>query len=109
MLSPSVSTDSEWRDSADCNDLPSEAFYGSSESLPMSKAEIHLAKSVCFSCPVRVNCLLDAVDRADIWGVQGGLTGPERQRAVRLYPDQGMMAAAHAAGVLERRVVTHRG
>lgn len=75
----------------------------------MSKAEIHLAKSICYGCPVRVDCLLDAVARQDFWGVQGGLTGPERVRSVRLYPRKEMLAQAHAAGVLERRVVTHRG
>ncbi len=99
----------EWRNLADCHDLPAEAFYGSSENLPMSRAEIHLAKSICYGCPVRVDCLLDAVERHDIWGVQGGLTGPERVRATKLYPSRGMMAQAHASGVLERRVVTHRG
>lgn len=75
----------------------------------MSRAEVHLAKSICYGCPVRVDCLLDAVDRSDIWGVQGGLTGPERLRAARLYPNRADLAEAHAQGVLERRVVTHRG
>ncbi len=75
----------------------------------MSRAEVHLAKSICAACPVRVDCLLEAVDRNDPWGVQGGLTGPERARASRLYPRRETLAAAHAAGVVEQKVVTHRG
>lgn len=109
MQSPSASSGDAWRSLAECHDLPAEAFYGKDENLPMSRSEVHLAKSVCAYCPVRVDCLLDAVDRGDGWGVQGGLTGPERQRAQKLYPSRGMLAEAHANGVLERRVVTHRG
>jgi WhiB family redox-sensing transcriptional regulator len=35
-------------------------------------AELELAKSLCDSCPVRVQCLSGAVDRAEPWGVWGG-------------------------------------
>jgi WhiB family transcriptional regulator, redox-sensing transcriptional regulator len=35
-------------------------------------AELELAKSLCGDCPVRVECLAGAVDRAEPWGVWGG-------------------------------------
>ena len=35
-------------------------------------AELELAKSLCGECPVRVQCLAGAVDRAEPWGVWGG-------------------------------------
>jgi len=37
-----------------------------------SPAELELAKSLCLDCPVRVECLAGAVDRAEPWGVWGG-------------------------------------
>jgi WhiB family redox-sensing transcriptional regulator len=35
-------------------------------------AELELAKSLCGECPVRVECLAGAVERAEPWGVWGG-------------------------------------
>jgi WhiB family transcriptional regulator, redox-sensing transcriptional regulator len=35
-------------------------------------AELELAKSLCTDCPVRVECLAGAVERAEPWGVWGG-------------------------------------
>ncbi len=37
-----------------------------------SPAELELAKSLCGDCPVRVECLSGALDRAEPWGVWGG-------------------------------------
>ncbi|MEN3305083.1 MAG: WhiB family transcriptional regulator, redox-sensing transcriptional regulator [Micromonosporaceae bacterium] len=37
-----------------------------------SPAELELAKSLCGDCPVRVECLASAVERAEPWGVWGG-------------------------------------
>jgi WhiB family redox-sensing transcriptional regulator len=35
-------------------------------------AELELAKSLCGDCPVRVECLAGAMERAEPWGVWGG-------------------------------------
>jgi WhiB family transcriptional regulator, redox-sensing transcriptional regulator len=35
-------------------------------------AELELAKSMCSDCPVRVECLAGAIERAEPWGVWGG-------------------------------------
>jgi WhiB family redox-sensing transcriptional regulator len=35
-------------------------------------AELELAKSLCADCPVRIECLAGAVERAEPWGVWGG-------------------------------------
>jgi WhiB family transcriptional regulator, redox-sensing transcriptional regulator len=37
-----------------------------------SPAELELAKSLCGECPLRVECLAGAVERAEPWGVWGG-------------------------------------
>ncbi len=35
-------------------------------------AELELAKSLCGDCPVRIECLAGAIERAEPWGVWGG-------------------------------------
>lgn len=37
-----------------------------------SPAELELAKALCGECPLRVECLAGAVERAEPWGVWGG-------------------------------------
>src|SRR3954451_954988 len=37
-----------------------------------SPAQLELAKSLCGDCPLRVECLSGAVERAEPWGVWGG-------------------------------------
>jgi len=37
-----------------------------------SPTELELAKSLCGECPLRVECLAGAVERAEPWGVWGG-------------------------------------
>jgi WhiB family transcriptional regulator, redox-sensing transcriptional regulator len=37
-----------------------------------SPAELELAKSLCAECPLRVECLAGALERAEPWGVWGG-------------------------------------
>jgi WhiB family transcriptional regulator, redox-sensing transcriptional regulator len=37
-----------------------------------SPTELELAKSLCVDCPLRVQCLAGAVERAEPWGVWGG-------------------------------------
>jgi hypothetical protein len=50
----------------------------------MRPAEIEAArKEFCLAgCPVRRDCLLYALLQNERWGVWGGLTHPERQRAL---------------------------
>ena len=37
-----------------------------------SPPELEVAKSLCGDCPLRVECLAGAVERAEPWGVWGG-------------------------------------
>lgn len=47
----------------------------------------NLAKHVCRSCPVRVECLADALDNRVEFGVWGGMTERERRALLRRRPD----------------------
>lgn len=45
------------------------------------------ARAVCSGCPVRLDCLADALDNAVRFGVWGGMTERERRALLRRQPD----------------------
>lgn len=45
------------------------------------------ARSVCIGCPVRFECLAEALDNRIEWGVWGGLTERERRSLLRQRTD----------------------
>jgi WhiB family redox-sensing transcriptional regulator len=46
----------------------------------------HDAKTVCRGCPVRLECLAEALDARIEWGVWGGMTERERRAVLRRRP-----------------------
>ena len=38
------------------------------------------ATMVCVTCPIRVECLTDAIANDEQWGVRGGMTAHKRQQ-----------------------------
>jgi WhiB family redox-sensing transcriptional regulator len=72
--------DADWTGSAACtSDDPDRLF--------VTGAEQNAAKSVCFACPVRIECLSDALDNRVEFGVWGGMTERERRALLRQRPD----------------------
>ena len=45
------------------------------------------ARAVCFGCPVRLQCLADALDNRVPFGVWGGMTERERRALLRRQPE----------------------
>jgi WhiB family transcriptional regulator, redox-sensing transcriptional regulator len=45
------------------------------------------AKLICRGCPVRTECLADALDHGTEFGVWGGMTERERRALLRRRPD----------------------
>jgi WhiB family redox-sensing transcriptional regulator len=45
------------------------------------------AKVVCSGCPVRLECLAEALDNRIEWGVWGGMTERERRALLRRRPN----------------------
>lgn len=45
------------------------------------------AKAVCFGCPVRTECLADALDNRTEFGIWGGMTERERRALLRRRPN----------------------
>jgi WhiB family transcriptional regulator, redox-sensing transcriptional regulator len=59
---------------------------GDPDALFVQGAEQNLAKRICRSCPVRHECLADALDNRIEFGVWGGMTERERRALLRRHP-----------------------
>lgn len=59
-------------------DLFDEYFYP--ERTNKTSAVTVMAKRICAACPVKVECLEDAVANDDGYGLKGGLTASEREK-----------------------------
>lgn len=70
---------SEWTLQAKCRDM-SDALF------PEGKDQKR-ARLVCLGCPVRSECLAEALDNRIEWGVWGGMTERERRHLLRTRPD----------------------
>lgn len=71
-----------WRERAACRDVDPELFFPVAEAGPVYDAQVAAAKAVCQRCPVRAECLVEALERMP-HGVAGGLTEHERHGVAR--------------------------
>ena len=71
--------DNEWSAKAACRTSEPDQLF-------VTGADQHKAKAICSSCPVRVQCLAEALDNRIEWGVWGGLTERERRAVLRKRP-----------------------
>jgi len=60
---------------------------GDPDALFVQGAAQNRAKVVCMGCPVRTECLADALDHRVEFGVWGGMTERERRALLRRRPD----------------------
>ena len=78
-MTPSPPTQ-DWIALSACKDAdPDELF--------VTGAAQNRAKAVCMGCPVRTECLSDALDNRVEFGVWGGMTERERRALLRRRPD----------------------
>jgi WhiB family transcriptional regulator, redox-sensing transcriptional regulator len=70
----------DWASQALCREArPDELF--------VRGAAQNRAKQLCAGCPVRTECLAEALDNAIEWGVWGGMTERERRAVLRKRPN----------------------
>ncbi|HLS48682.1 MAG TPA: WhiB family transcriptional regulator [Actinomycetaceae bacterium] len=74
-----IDVDQTWAARAACRSLDPDALF-------VRGAAQRSARELCFSCPVRLECLAEALDSQASFGVWGGLTERERRALLRLYP-----------------------
>jgi WhiB family transcriptional regulator, redox-sensing transcriptional regulator len=79
-----------WAPSAACREAqPDELF--------VRGAEQNKAKLMCKGCPVRTECLAEALDNQIEWGVWGGMTERERRALLRRRPTASWRTVLEAA------------
>jgi WhiB family redox-sensing transcriptional regulator len=74
-----AATAGDWRVRAACRDVDPDGLF-------VRGAEQHRAKLVCMGCPVRTECLAEALDNRIGFGVWGGMTERERRALLRRRP-----------------------
>ena len=71
---------------------------GGPDALFVRGAAQNRAKQLCAGCPVRIECLAEALDNRIEWGVWGGMTERERRALLKRRPTvtswQGILQAA---------------
>jgi len=87
-----MTTDMEWTLRAACRGIDPERLY-------VSGAAQQEAKRICRHCPVRYECLAEALDAGDEYGVWGGMTERERRALRRRYPAVSNWRALFAAAM----------
>lgn len=69
--------DQRWRAVALCAQTDPDIFF------PENGHNPWIAKRICAGCPVRVDCLTDALQHGEPYGVRGGFTANERKHLRR--------------------------
>ena len=69
---------SEWTLHAKCRNMADALF-------PEGKDQKKV-RGICMSCPVRLECLAEALDNRVEWGIWGGMTERERRQLLRSRP-----------------------
>lgn len=74
-------SDQTWAAHAVCADTDPEVLF------VKGTAQRNVRK-MCYECPVRLQCLADALESRAAFGVWGGLTEIERRNLLRTYPHE---------------------
>ncbi|WP_331727979.1 WhiB family transcriptional regulator [Streptomyces sp. NBC_01176] len=75
-----TSTKADWRENSACGSSDADDLFADS---PRQKQ----AKAVCARCPVRTECLAEALDERIEFGVWGGMTERERGALLQRRPN----------------------
>jgi WhiB family transcriptional regulator, redox-sensing transcriptional regulator len=70
----------EWASRARCRTADPDTLF-------VQGAAQNRAKAICLGCPVRTECLADALDTQTEYGVWGGMTERERRALLRRRPN----------------------
>lgn len=74
--------DHSWQSQAECIGSDPELFYPE-RNRSLYRLQVMAAKAICADCPVRTECLDNAIEQSDVFGIWGGLTAEERDTVAR--------------------------
>lgn len=77
---PLITRRAGWAPRGACKDVDPEDLF-------VAGAAQHRAKMICDRCVVRIECLADALDSRNEFGVWGGMTERERRALLKRLPD----------------------
>lgn len=77
---------SDWRGRAACSRLEPDIFYPVGDGA-YAREMTEIAKQACLSCPVRAECLRQALETGEQYGIWGGMTPEERRDLARRKHD----------------------
>lgn len=78
-------TETDWRVRSHCRDRNAEIWFPAQG----DAAGIEDAKRICRGCPVRLDCVTNAADRVERFGVRGGYFLEDRADRRRMYAELG--------------------
>jgi WhiB family redox-sensing transcriptional regulator len=90
----------DWQDLAKCRGVDPEIFFP-----PGPGGSTEYAKFVCSGCPVREECLMLALKRAEPHGIWGGTTPEDRRSITRRAKREGAGLRAAAAWATQDRMI----
>jgi WhiB family transcriptional regulator, redox-sensing transcriptional regulator len=70
--------DIDWQ-SANCRGIQTDLFFLEEDLVKKKHLEYEMVRRVCFSCPIRKQCLEWAYATSERYGMMGGVTGVERR------------------------------
>ena len=83
----------DWRDQGLCTQVDNPDIF-----FPAAPELLDPARRLCGSCPVRGECLAEALSRADVDGVWGGTTSAERRRMRAVWRNHALRTAGSRVG-----------
>jgi len=90
----------DWTERALCAEVDPEIFF------PEKGGSVRAPKRICAGCEVRAECLQDALDRRESFGIWGGLSERER-RVLARQPKQVRYCPIHGAALSGGPVLYH--
>lgn len=75
----SAASEVPWLDLAECRGAPADLFFPERG----DNAGVDAAKAICARCPVITECLDDAIESRELFGIRGGKSGKERREIAR--------------------------
>ncbi|MGH2810522.1 MAG: WhiB family transcriptional regulator [Actinomycetota bacterium] len=81
----SLEAEARWQDKASCKGMDPILFFGpeNPESVKEKRDREEEAKEVCYTCPVKRECLEYALAAREAYGIWGGHTELERKALLR--------------------------